>query len=130
MPTTTNTRQRQGTNISLLAERHTDLVWCTYLGDNLLSLIETVELTSNHFDSTAADDGYYVNPNNGALAANTSYATTGFIPVSPGEVITYQYGTLTVEQGRTIGNMPFLACVQQKRRVFVWWQRCYLLYSA
>lgn len=65
-------------------------------------------LGANRFDANAITTGYYVNPNNGALASNDLYSTTDFIPVVPGEVITYQYGTPTVHEGRTIGTMTFL----------------------
>lgn len=70
---------------------------------------EVITPSINRLDTSQITSGYYINPNNGALAVNASYATSDFIPVKPGEVITYQYGTQTVHAGRTIGTMAFLA---------------------
>lgn len=48
-------------------------------GVNLLNLDEKV-------------DGKYVDPTNGVLYTNSSYRTTGFIPVQPGQTIVFQSG--------------------------------------
>ena len=73
------------------------------------------ELGGNRLNPESVTTGYYVNPNNGALATNSSYSTTDFIPVFPGEIITYQYGALTVREGRTLGTMSFLAAYDENK---------------
>lgn len=79
------------------------------------SFIEKEIIGNNRFNPEAVTSGVYVNPNNGSLATNASYSTSDYIPVKTGEVITYQYGTLTVTTGRTIGTMVFIAAYNENK---------------
>ena len=74
--------------------------------DELFEKVET--LSMNRLNMDEVEYGVYINPGNGVVSANSQYATTGYIPVSEGEIITFQVGgtdNLGMDQ---ILNMIFL----------------------